>query len=137
MPVLSKKAPCPCGSGKKYKHCHWDEHHPAGSPGGVENGALPASSTEGTGDLDRVEAPSRARSSPIVIAVVLVVTAAIALGAFYESAKVGWAVGLAGLLSVAIYAIARNPPPPAPRMRNTAFSNRGGPDLQPPTRHRS
>ncbi len=22
---LSRNAPCPCGSGKKYKHCCWDK----------------------------------------------------------------------------------------------------------------
>ncbi len=22
LPVVSRNAPCPCGSGRKYKHCH-------------------------------------------------------------------------------------------------------------------
>lgn len=29
-PMLGRNDPCPCGSGMKYKKCHWAEHHPGG-----------------------------------------------------------------------------------------------------------
>jgi len=36
-PAPQRNAPCPCGSGLRYKHCHG-----AGAPAGVESGAAPA-----------------------------------------------------------------------------------------------
>jgi preprotein translocase subunit SecA len=40
---LGRNDPCPCGSGKKYKHCHWGKELPAATPQPV--GAAPKGTT--------------------------------------------------------------------------------------------
>jgi preprotein translocase subunit SecA len=38
---LGRNDPCHCGSGKKYKHCHWQSDHAAGASGGAPPGSGP------------------------------------------------------------------------------------------------
>ena len=83
---VSRNAPCPCGSGKKYKHCHMGQ--PLGSP-----------------RLRRLFAGA-------TIAGVLGVAW---LVANLSGWRTGGFTALGGIALVALYLVLRNPPPPTGR----------------------
>ena len=91
--------PCPCGSGKKYKSCHWGQ-----SP-------------------EEVEAGPPDRTVPAIIGVLgLVATAA-------AWATKGWGFGVTvavtALLFLGGYLVLRNPPPPDPAKKDSGSINFG------------
>jgi hypothetical protein len=129
MPVLTKRSPCPCGSGKKYKHCHWDADHPAGDVP-LEPPVVEAASDE----PDFVEDAGPRPRWPLVLLAVGVVAGAVGFGWKSQSMGQGFAVGLAGLLALAIFAVTRDAPPPAPKPKSKYL--RGAPQLPPPTERR-
>lgn len=82
----SRNAPCPCGSGKKYKHCHMGQ--PIGRP--------------------------RLRRWLPVVALALVLGGAWAVANFYGW-RSGVFTGVAGGAALLLYLGLRNPPPPTGR----------------------
>jgi len=88
---VKRNDPCPCGSGKKFKHCHFGEDF------AEEGEAAP-------------------RPSPVLPAALLaaVVVAAGAVGWSEGSVGSGVTVLLAGLLLVVGVIVLRKPPPPNP-----------------------
>ena len=124
MSALTKRSPCPCGSGKKYKHCHWDADHPAGdvpleSPAAVE------------------EAVDEAPPARWPLAVFALVVVALAVGFGWKTGSVGQGitVGIAGLLALGVFAVARDAPPPAPKPK-TKYQRSGVAPLPPPEERR-
>ena len=89
--ATQRNAPCPCGSGKKFKHCHL----------GKEAELAPAEDGE-----DIVEArgkPWWLLSIPLVLGV--------AMG-FWKGTEMGFYVGVAALLAVGGLVVFKDPPPP-------------------------
>ena len=78
--------PCPCGSEKKYKHCHLGK------------------------DVEEIQATSRNRLV-VLIAVFLSIAAGIAVG-WTSGLETGFAVGGGALMLVGIILVIRKPPPP-------------------------
>ena len=79
----SRNAPCPCGSGKKYKHCC----------------------------LGKPVALSRTKARLLILAAFLAVLGAAFLTAQFVSVRSGGYLGVAGLLALVGYLVLRNPPP--------------------------
>lgn len=88
---VKRNDPCPCGSGKKFKHCHFGE------------------------DLAE-EGEAAPRPSPVLPAILLtiVLVAAGAVGWSQGSVGSGITVLLAGLLLVGGFMVLRKPPPSNP-----------------------
>jgi hypothetical protein len=124
MPALTKRSPCPCGSGKKYKHCHWDADHPAGD--------VPLESPTAAEEPAVETRPARWPIAVFALAVVL-----LALGFGWKSGSVGQGitVGIAGLLALGIFAVARDAPPPAPKPKSN-YQRSGIAPLPPPEERR-
>lgn len=91
MSKVKRNDPCPCGSGKKFKHCHFGEDF------GEEGEVAP-------------------RPSPLLPAVLLTIAlvVAVAVGWSEGSAGAGVTVLLAGLLLVGGIIVLRKPPPSNP-----------------------
>ena len=86
MADISRNAPCPCGSGKKYKNCHLGKE---------------------------AELSPQSKSRPIaLILLTLVVLGVAGLVFMSKGAKAGAAVGAGGLMIVGIAAVILKPPPP-------------------------
>jgi hypothetical protein len=84
MAEVSRNAPCPCGSGKKYKHCHLGQ-----------------------------ELATTKRSNLVKWLVGLALAAAAgAFAGFAKGTIAGVAVGGGGALVVAIAIVLMSPPPP-------------------------
>lgn len=83
MESVPRNAPCPCGSGKKYKHCHLDKPVEVKSP--------------------RVIVPLIFAIVGVLVAVYLTMNNGLALGL---SIGAGW------LIVVGLFALLRDPPPP-------------------------
>jgi len=124
MPALTKRSPCPCGSGKKYKHCHWDADHPQGD--------APLESPVATEEPVLEAQPSR---WPIAVFALVAVALAIGFGWKTGSVGQGITVGIAGLLALGIFAVARDAPPPAPKPK-TKYQRSGVAPLPPPEERR-
>ena len=84
---------CPCGSGKKYKHCHWGKPLP-----GID---IPIGAAE-DGQT------SNQKSAVTILAIGVVI--AIAVG-FWKGTYTGLIVAAAWALGSAAYLSFRNPPP--------------------------
>ena len=125
MPTLTKRSPCPCGSGKKYKHCHWDEHHPEGD--------APLASPVAAEEPAVEDAPPA--RWPIALFALAVVVLAVGFGWKTGSVGQGITVGIAGLLALGIFAVARDAPPPAPKPK-TKYQRSGIAPLPPPEERR-
>jgi len=127
MSALTKRSPCPCGSGKKYKHCHWDADHPQGD--------VPLESPVASDEplLEEEEGP-RARW-PLAVFALIVVALAVGFGWKTGSVGQGITVGIAGLLGLGIFAVARDAPPPAPKPK-TNYQRSGIAPIPPPTERR-
>ena len=91
MSKVKRNDPCPCGSGKKFKHCHFGE------------------------DLAE-EGEAAPRLSPVVPALLLAVVVCVAAAVGWSQGSVGSGVTvfLAGLLLVGGAIVLRKPPPPNP-----------------------
>ena len=86
MADISRNAPCPCGSGNKYKNCH-------------------------LGKEEELQPKGKSRS----IFLVLATLAVLGLGGLVfmsKGAKAGAAVAAGGLMVVGIAAVILKPPPP-------------------------
>jgi hypothetical protein len=86
MESISRNAPCPCGSGKKYKHCHLGQ------------------------EPDNIPAKRSSLAGPAVAAV-----ASTGLGAYFGlqvSVGLGLSVGLGALIVIGLFLMLRDPPPP-------------------------
>lgn len=84
MKTVSRNDPCPCGSGKKYKHCHLGK--------------------------STVEAKSPGFIIPVILAVAGVVLGIYV--AFTKGAGAGISIGAGTLILVGLFVMLRNPPPP-------------------------
>jgi len=84
MSGTSRNEPCPCGSGKKYKHCHL-----------------------GKGDPN---VPVARVWLPYILVGVAVVGGAI--GAYVDTWETGITIAGVGALVVAAWSVFRDPPPP-------------------------
>lgn len=87
QPEISRNAPCPCGSGKKYKHCHL----------GKEIGM-----TKGQGRL-------------LILAAVAAIGAGAWGIAYYFGFRAGGLSALAGYIALGLYLAVRKPPPSSGR----------------------
>jgi hypothetical protein len=126
MPALTKRSPCPCGSGKKYKHCHWDADHPQG-----DAPLEPAVTSEESHEVQEGP-PAR---WPLAVFALIVVGLAVGFGWKTGSVGQGITVGIAGLLALGIFAVARDAPPPAPKPK-TKYQRSGIAPLPPPEERR-
>lgn len=86
MADISRNAPCPCGSGKKYKNCHLGK--------------------------EQELAVARSFRGPVLALLSALAVAAGVLAYFSKGPSAGLAVGLGGLMLVAIAAAVIKPPPP-------------------------
>lgn len=101
MGKISRNAPCPCGSGKKYKHCHL---------------GTPDDPTSGKGRGRRL--------APLLVVLVGLVTGGYLI--LEKGIGMGLAVGAASILVAGLVAILGNPPPPAGGSRDPGAINFGG-----------
>ena len=124
MAALTKRSPCPCGSGKKYKHCHWDADHPAGD--------VPLESPAAVEEAIDESPPAR---WPLAVFALVVVALAVGFGWKTGSVGQGITVGIAGLLALGVFAVARDAPPPAPKPK-TKYQKSGIGSLPPPEERR-
>ena len=102
-PATPRNAPCPCGSGQKFKRCH-------GAEGGESGGASGAQ--QGSDGLVRLL---------FIIAVVV----SLGIGVAFEPQK-GLGVFGAAVIGIGAFAIFRNPPPPKSGGDDPAAINFGG-----------
>lgn len=108
---VGRNDPCPCGSGKKYKRCHWAEDQKnrvtRGSDGEVQGAAE--------------------KSSNVVLWAVagLFVLAGVVLTVLGHF-DWGVGVGVGGLILLGAYAIIRDPPPPNKDSGDPSGINFGG-----------
>ena len=102
MSKVKRNDPCPCGSGKKFKHCHFGEDLGEG------------------GEL----APKASLVLPGVL-MTAVLAAAVAVGLSEDSAGAGLTVFLAGLLLVGGFVVLRKPPPSNPSSGDPSSLNFG------------
>lgn len=102
MSKVQRNDPCPCGSGKKFKHCHFGE------------------ALDGEGDAVQ-------KQSMVVPAVLmaLVLAAAIAVGISEGSAGAGITIFVAGVLIVGGFVVLRKPPPSNPNSGDPSSLNFG------------
>ena len=101
---VGRNDPCPCGSGKKYKHCHL----------GQEEEGISAGSSA-------VESDSRVSTALAVAGAILGVVLGVTQGV-----DVGLGVGGGIVLAVGAWVIFRNPPPPRAGGSDPAAINFGG-----------
>ncbi len=83
MATIARNDPCPCGSGKKYKHCHLGKSLEASGPKFI---------------------------LPVILGCLSVILGVYA--GFAKSATLGFALGSGGLILVGVIMILRDPPPP-------------------------
>jgi len=107
---ISRNAPCPCGSGKKYKQCHLGQPMP-GEEGSTE---------------EHAEHRAESKKTAIVLGLVGVV-AAIGIGIWQNDVLTGLVVIAAWALGSAAYMSFRNPPPPNANQGDPAALNFGRP----------
>ena len=107
---ISRNALCPCGSGKKYKHCHLGKPLP-GEEAAFEHVGAASPSNKGTA---------------LVLGLVGTV-AAIAVGVWQSDVSVGLGVAGAWALGTVLYLSVRNPPPPNENAGDPAALNFGRP----------
>jgi hypothetical protein len=81
--TISRNAPCPCGSGKKYKHCH------LGKPVGLTR---------------------RKKQFLIVLAFAVIIGGAAAVAQFWGW-RAGGFTGVGGMAALVAYLVFTNPPP--------------------------
>ena len=97
--TTARNAPCPCGSGKKFKRCH---------------GAVGGSAAEDTEETAASEEPSASMFERmpwmIVWMVLMAIGAGVAVGTYREAVADGIAVTMALLMATVIYALLRKPP---------------------------
>ncbi len=116
----SRNDPCPCGSGKKYKHCHLEEDRVAGSR---------RNTTEMDAAIDQQDAFDRARSRPLKLGLALTgIIAAVGVWLLKEDVGAGLIVGTAWALGSLAYLTFRNPPPPNENPGDPAALNFGNRD---------
>ncbi len=99
-PNTPRNAPCPCGSGKKYKRCH----------GAEELAAADAP----------VESDGKVRTAFIVAVLI-----SIGVGVAFEPDK-GLAFFAVAIIGIGAWSIFRNPPPPKSGGDDAAAINFGG-----------
>ena len=109
---ISRNALCPCGSGKKYKHCHYGR---------------PLPGEEGSDEEIAAEASENMKSALLLGAVGLLV--AIGVG-FWKDAYTGVVVAAAWALGQGAYLSFRNPPPPNENAGDPAALNFGRSDTK-------
>ena len=108
---VGRNDPCPCGSGKKYKRCHWTEDQ----------------DKKVKRDSDGVVTGGEPRSSNVVLwaASGIVVVGGVVLTVMgHFNLGVGLSVG--GLILIAAYAVIRDPPPPNKDSGDPSGINFGG-----------
>jgi len=96
---VGRNDPCPCGSGKKYKHCHLGREHEL------------ALETDEEGNKKVVSVGSRTPTWKIflgVLGVIVVISGAIWIAGF---ARIGQIAGGVATLVLVIWAAFRSPPP--------------------------
>ena len=104
---LSRNAPCPCGSGKKYKQCHLGKGMP-GAEGSPEQ---------------QIQASSEQRKLSIILGVISIALGIVA--GFWREPFEGIIVAVAaGMLSL-VYLSFRRPPPPNANAGDPAALNFG------------
>jgi len=110
---VGRNDPCPCGSGKKYKQCHWGKDTD-GSPAEVQ--------------LDADGAPiaeSGWNKRQIALALLALVIGGAIVLAVLGMWKWAIAVGGAGSILVGILYISMDPPPPSDNPSNPSGLNFG------------
>ena len=107
---ISRNALCPCGSGKKYKHCHYGKPLPDEVGGSIE--------------LERASAETK---QTILKLGGLGLVVAVAAGIWKEPST-GIVVAAAWGLGQAVYMSFRNPPPPNENAGDPAALNFGRPN---------
>ena len=96
MAKTGRNEPCPCGSGKKYKNCHWGQPLPSEGGNEVPVGADPSA--------DRARALIPGLAATLVLG---------GIGAFIKGGE-GLLVGAAIGVFVGIgWILMQNPPPPS------------------------
>ena len=104
---IQRNAPCPCGSGKKYKQCHLGKPLP-GETGSVEAKAV------------KVAGNKRAMLRLAIVGLLV----SVAVGYFHETYS-GIVTGAGWILASAAYLSFRDPPPPNPDAGDPAALNFG------------
>ncbi len=102
MATLGRNAPCHCGSGKKYKHCHLDADRAASGPGS-----------------QRLEEASRPVGSAPYVALGVGVAVALGVG-LWKGLAPGLIVAAAWGLGLVAWMSFRDPPPPNENPGNPA-----------------
>ncbi len=114
---LGRNEPCHCGSGKKYKQCHYNEDR-AATVGRAGETAMDVA-------IDRMEAQAKAESGPLKIGLLVSgIVVAVAVG-LWQDTGAGLIVGAAWFLAAGAYLSFRNPPPPNVNAGDPAALNFG------------
>lgn len=128
MAKTGRNEPCPCGSGKKYKHCHLREHARAA----LEANAASEDDHEpdpmgGAPELSEEERQAQFEGISINAMAVMLVAGALVSGTvgLFTQAKFGWILFGLGLLGMILWASVRKPPPPRDDSENPASINFG------------
>lgn len=95
MADIGRNDPCPCGSGKKYKYCHWGETLP-----GEEEPGAPG-----------IPGPAGMSTARIVLMMLAVVLALSTLLYIAISPRAGYVFGGVSGLIILMWAAWRSPPP--------------------------
>lgn len=101
MSKVQRNDPCPCGSGKKFKHCHFGE------------------ATE-----EAVVGPRPSKVVPAIM-MVLVLAASVGIGWSKKDVVSGLIVFATGLMFVGGFVVLRKPPPPNPSSGDPSSLNFG------------
>lgn len=115
---IDRNAPCPCGSGLKFKKCHLGKEHELGP----EYAPRRASSGAQSGSSPAIGGPNiMAVVYPAIGLIFVGVLIGIALG------QLQWAVAGGGvaLLGLVAYVVLRDPPPPKDDSGNPSGLNFG------------
>ncbi|MCA9559052.1 MAG: SEC-C domain-containing protein [Myxococcales bacterium] len=111
MATLGRNAPCHCGSGKKYKHCHLDADRAASGAPGVQ----------------RPEADPRPIGAAPYVVLGVGVVVAIGVG-LWKGLAAGLVVAAAWGLGLVAWMSFRDPPPPNDNPGNPAALDFGRKD---------
>ena len=98
MADVGRNDPCPCGSGQKYKRCHWDKE-------------LPGARKDAAGGGSGIPGDEGVSTMRIVLLLIVVIVAISGLLYVVVSPRLGYSAGgIAGLI-VLMWAAWRSPPP--------------------------
>ena len=126
MASVGRNEPCPCGSGRKYKHCHLREHARAALEASVEEEEAPVEDSLSDEEVAARQAAFEDGPTMNTLGVVLVGAALVSLAVgMFTSSTYGWLLFGLVLLGVCWWAALRKPPPPRDESDNPATINFG------------